>query len=97
MREASCWTRRPTSCNRGPCAHRGSRGRGRRARSGGFFVSRRALAVALREETLAQANRLGRHLDELIVIDEFHRALQRELDRWREQHVLVLAGRTHVG
>src|SRR5262245_9485528 len=56
-----------------------------------------ALALVLFQEALAQADRLRRDLGELVVADEFHRVLEGELDRRREQDRLVLAGGADVG
>src|SRR5215813_1873855 len=51
-----------------------------------LLVARGALALDLREITLAKPDRLRRHLDELVVLDELDRGFQRELDRRRERH-----------
>src|SRR5688572_26375293 len=59
-------------------------------------LARGALAVAFRQVALAQADRLRGHLDQFVVVDEFHRPFERELDRRREQHVLVLARSSNI-
>ena len=43
------------------------------------------------EDALADAHRVGRHLDELVGVDPLHGRLDVEHARRREQHVLVLA------
>src|SRR5688572_15522438 len=48
-----------------------------------------ALALVLREQLLAQANARRRDLDELVVVDELERLLERELDRRGQDDVLV--------
>src|SRR5690606_29442964 len=55
-----------------------------------------ALAVVFVEVLLAQANRLGGHFDELVVVDEFQRLFQGELDRRHQGDDFVLARGTHV-
>src|SRR5690606_5563607 len=62
--------------------------------------SRRArgpLAVHFGAQLLAQADRLRRDLDQLVVVDELQRLLERELDRRHQALVVVLAGGTEVG
>src|ERR1019366_9974585 len=50
------------------------------------------LAAAGRaQDTLAQAEALGGHLDELVRRDVLDRALERELGRWRQLDALALA------
>src|SRR5690606_18579764 len=56
-----------------------------------------ALAVHLGAQLLAQADRLWRHLDQLVVVNELQRLLERELDGRDQPLVLVLAGRAEVG
>ena len=51
----------------------------------------------LEQEPLADANGLGRDLDQLVVGDELDGGLQRVQDRRREQDCLVLAGGADVG
>src|SRR5260221_5015969 len=74
--------------------------RGLRLGGGGL-----ALALALRggagafrgrELDLAQANRLGRHLDALVVADELQRLLERERARWDQADQVVPARSPHV-
>src|ERR1700674_2162211 len=65
--------------------------------SGRFFIPCGALAIVLGEESLAQADRLGRDFHQLVVLDELDGGLERELDRRREGHRLVLARGAHVG
>src|SRR5690606_35730301 len=64
-------------------------------RLGGGAVG--AAALVLLEVALAQADGLGRDLDELVVADELDRVLERELDGRREVDGLVLARGTDVG
>src|SRR5215467_10888242 len=54
-------------------------------------LARRLLPIALGEMPLAQADLLRRHFDELVVLDELERLLERHPDRRRELHVVVLA------
>src|SRR5687767_12619255 len=49
------------------------------------------------EDLLADADRVRGDLDELVAVDELHRRLDRVLDLGREQRVLVLVLRAHVG
>src|SRR5260221_12601536 len=49
-----------------------------------------------RELDLAQANRLGRHLDALVVADELQRLLERERARRDQADQVVRAGSPHV-
>src|ERR1044071_8106237 len=56
-----------------------------------------APALVLSEVALAQPDRLGRDLDQLVVADELDRVLEREPDRRREQDRLVLAAGADVG
>src|SRR5882757_5957444 len=65
-----------------------------------------ALALALRGGTgafrggeldLAQANRLGRHLDAFVVADELQRLLERERAGRDQADQVVRAGSSHVG
>ena len=78
------------------------RGRGARAgerRSGGALGglgSRLALALVLGEQLLAQAHARRRHFDELVVVDELERLLEREPDRRRQDDVLVGSRGTDV-
>src|SRR5690606_24352119 len=58
----------------------------------GFLAS----ALVLAQEFLAQPNALRRDLDELVVVDELERLLEREANRRREQDVLVVGRRTDV-
>src|ERR1700759_4140652 len=55
-----------------------------------------ALALVLLEVALAQADRLGRDLDELVVVDELDRRLERELARRRQRELLVGGRRAGV-
>src|SRR5690606_13817244 len=70
--------------------------------TGGAYASasRRArgpLAVHFGAQLLAQADRLRRDLDQLVVVDELQRLLERELDRRHQALVVVLAGGAEVG
>src|SRR3954452_6592184 len=56
-----------------------------------------ALAVVGVEEFFAQANRFGRDLDQLIVLDIGQRLFQRHPDRRRQAHRLVLGGGADIG
>ena len=49
------------------------------------------------EEFLAHADREGRDLDQLVVIDEFERLFQREADWRRQNDVFVRAGCADIG
>ncbi len=51
----------------------------------------------LLQVALAQTDGLRRDLDQFIVIDEFHRILQRQLDRRHQAHRFVGPRGTHVG
>src|SRR2546430_10856824 len=57
----------------------------------------RSLAVLLLQKALADADGGGRHLDQFVIGDELDRVLQRQLDGWREQDRIVLAGGADVG
>src|SRR6185437_3889250 len=57
----------------------------------------RAFAVGLFEEALADADGQRRHFHQLVIGNEFHRVLQRELDRRSQQDRIVLAGGADVG
>src|SRR4051812_47517917 len=56
-----------------------------------------ALALVVVEHPLAQANRLRRHLDQLVIVDELQRRLQREHARGREEQLLVSGRGADVG
>ena len=56
-----------------------------------------APALALAQPRFPNANRPGGDLDELVVVDERQRLLERKLHRRREQDVLVTAGGADVG
>src|SRR5690606_765609 len=78
--------------------HRGPRHPG--ASRGTAPGSRRAagpLAVDLGAQLLAQPDLLGRDLDQLVVVDELQRLLQREAVRRDQAYVVVLAGGPDVG
>src|SRR6185437_5130528 len=86
--------------SRGCGGHRGASAAGRAPLLSGAtatsgrqrsFRASGALAVGLFEEALADADRQGRHLDELVVGDEFHRILQRERNRRGQQDGIILA------
>ena len=47
------------------------------------------LAQVVVEDALAQADRLRRHLDELVVVDELERLLEGQLTRRRQDQLLV--------
>ncbi|KCB28214.1 hypothetical protein L543_2719 [Bordetella hinzii L60] len=51
----------------------------------------------LLQVALAQTDGLGRDLDQFIVVDEFHRVLQRQLNGRHQAHGLVRARSAHVG
>src|SRR5690606_22044634 len=55
-----------------------------------------AHAVVLAEELLEQADGLGRHFHQLVVVDEFQRLLEGELDRRYQGDDFILAGGAHV-
>src|SRR5438876_7165906 len=86
------------------CASSTSRGR---ARSRGALLwsghrrrglaARGAPALRLLEQALAQADRGGRDLDQLVVRDELDRILERQLDGRGEEDRIVLAGGADVG
>src|SRR2546421_8313058 len=63
----------------------------------GALAARRALAVLLLQKALADADGGGRDLDQLVIGDELDRVLQRQLDGWRQQDRVVLAGGADVG
>src|SRR6476469_952690 len=63
--------------------------------SGGFAA--RALALVFLQKPLADADRLRRDLDKLVVGDELDRIFERQADRRRQQDRIVLAGRADVG
>src|SRR3984957_20127873 len=56
-----------------------------------------ALAVVGVEAPLAQADRLWRHFDELVVLDVGQRLLKRHLHRWSQTHRLVLGVGSDIG
>ncbi len=45
-----------------------------------------ALPLVMRQQALAQADGLRRHLDQLVVVDEVQRLLQAQLHRRRQAH-----------
>src|SRR5439155_27246056 len=49
------------------------------------------------EQALAHADRLGRDLDQLVVLDIGDRLFEAHLDRRRQPHRLVLGGRADIG
>src|SRR5438874_5623478 len=51
-----------------------------------------AFAHIVVENRLAESDRLRRHFDELVVVDELERVLERELARRREYELLVRGG-----
>src|SRR5687767_11922168 len=59
--------------------------------------ARGALPLVLLKETLPDADRLRRDLNELVVRDQLDRRLERDVDRGRETHGFVGAGRADVG
>src|SRR6185312_54586 len=64
---------------------------------GGVSGPRRTLAVGLFEEALADADGQRRHFHQLVIGNELHRILQRELDRGSQKDGIVLAGGADVG
>src|SRR6266481_2710855 len=60
-------------------------------------LATRLLALVLEQIPLANADRLRRDFDQLVVGDEFHGVFKRELDRWRQRDGFVLAGSTDIG
>src|SRR3989454_12394395 len=60
-------------------------------------LAARALAFVRQKMALADTDRLGRDLGQLVVGNEFDRILQRELDRWRQCDCLVLARSANIG
>src|SRR5262249_58877450 len=64
---------------------------------GGQRFAARLLALVGDEMALANADRLGRDLDQLVVGDEFDGVLQSQRDRRREKDRLVLARGADVG
>src|SRR5690606_22169749 len=76
-------------------SHRRARGHGSR----GNASSGRTLAappLVLAQQLLPQADARRRDLDELVVVDELERLLEREADRRRQQEVLVRARRADI-
>src|SRR5690606_36098656 len=69
----------------------------RQESGGGTGLARHTAALVLLQVTLAQTDRLGRDLDQFVVIDELHGVLERELNRRHQIDVLILAGRPDVG
>src|SRR5690606_26498535 len=70
--------------------------------TGGAYASgsggaRGPLAVHLGAQLLAQADLLRRDLDQLVVVDELQRLLQRQLHRRDQSLVVVLTGGPEVG
>src|SRR5690606_4054384 len=69
----------------------------------GFFVEPKksgasgALALALGEQLLAQANAFRRDFHQLVVFDEVQGLFQRHADRRRQDDVLIAAGGANVG
>src|SRR5690349_10843453 len=84
------------SCSRLTAAQRRARGIVVRALRR-FELARLALALVRIEEALADADRLGGHLDELVVLDVGDRLLQAHALRRRQANALVLARGAEVG
>src|SRR5881398_3581388 len=89
----------PSSCasstSRGRARSRGALLRSGQGRRG--LAARGAPALRLLEQALAQADRGGRDLDQLVVRDELDRILERQLDGRGEEDRIVLAGGADVG
>src|SRR6185295_11990646 len=69
------------------------------ARSPSLHLGRgphRALAVQRAQQLLAEADALGRELDQLVVLDVLERVLEREVARRRDRELAVRGGRAHV-
>src|SRR5690606_42066436 len=60
-------------------------------------VARSTLAIVLLQVTLAQADGLGRDLDQLVVLDELDAIFQRQVDRGCDLDRVFLAGHSEVG
>src|SRR4029077_19778773 len=63
----------------------------------GFLAPLVLLAFVRIEELLAQANRFGRHFDQLVILDIGERLFQRHADRRGEPGRLVLWVRAGIG
>ena len=66
-------------------------------RSSGLLEPRRTTPLVFLERALAEPYRLRRHLDQLVVVDELHRLLERHPHRIGQDDVLVAAGGADVG
>src|SRR5436305_15100721 len=89
----------PSSCasstSRGRARSRGALLRSGQRRRG--LAARAAPAFRLLEHALAQADRGGRDLDQLVVRGELDRILERQLDGRGEEDRIVLAAGGQVG
>src|SRR5690348_17668014 len=61
-----------------------------------LFRSLRPLAVLLLQEALADPDRFGRDLDELVISDELDGVFQRQGDRRSEEHTSELQSPVHL-